>query len=68
MPLFQNAVQRLPRYLPGHLYILLFKILSECDVQDYHIMYINLYNEFRTVTRGDSENVNDDIVFEMELI
>ncbi|MEP6647491.1 MAG: hypothetical protein ABJC12_10420 [Saprospiraceae bacterium] len=42
--------------------------LSERDVQDYHSMYINLYNEFRTVTRGDSENVNDDIVFEMELI
>ncbi len=44
------------------------EILSERDVQDYHSMYINLYNEFRTVTRGDSENVNDDIVFEMELI
>lgn len=44
------------------------EILSERDVQDYHSMYINLYNEFRNVNRGDSENVNDDIVFEMELI
>jgi type I restriction enzyme, R subunit len=43
-------------------------ILSERDVQDYHSMYINLYNEFRGKTKGDSENVNDDIVFEMELI
>ena len=44
------------------------EILSERDVQDYHNMYINLYNEFRNKIKGDSENVNDDIVFEMELI
>ena len=44
------------------------KILSERDVQDYHSMYINLYNEFRNKTKGDSENINDDIVFEIELI
>jgi type I restriction enzyme R subunit len=44
------------------------EILSERDVQDYHSMYINLYNEFRKIPKGDSENVNDDIVFEMELI
>jgi type I restriction enzyme R subunit len=44
------------------------EILSERDVQDYHSMYINLYNEFRGKDKGDSENVNDDIVFEMELI
>ena len=44
------------------------EILSERDVQDYHSMYINLYNEFRGKNKGDSENVNDDIVFEMELI
>jgi type I restriction enzyme R subunit len=44
------------------------EILSERDVQDYHSMYIDLYNEFRKIPKGDSENVNDDIVFEMELI
>lgn len=44
------------------------EILSPRDVQDYHSMYINLYNEFRGKDKGDSENVNDDIVFEMELI
>jgi type I restriction enzyme R subunit len=44
------------------------EILSERDVQDYHSMYINLYHEFRSRTGGDAENVNDDIVFEMELI
>lgn len=44
------------------------EILSERDVQDYHSMYINLYHEFRKNKSGDAENVNDDIVFEMELI
>jgi len=44
------------------------EILTERDVQDYHSMYINLYNEFRGKNKGDVENVNDDIVFEMELI
>lgn len=44
------------------------EILSERDVQDYHSMYINLYHEFRNRSQGDAENVNDDIVFEMELI
>lgn len=44
------------------------EILSEREFQDYHSMYIELYNEFRRSGRGDSENVNDDIVFEMELI
>lgn len=44
------------------------EILSEREFQDYHSMYIELYNEYRNLGRGDSENVNDDIVFEMELI
>ncbi|HRI21894.1 MAG TPA: hypothetical protein PLA68_13120, partial [Panacibacter sp.] len=44
------------------------EILTERDVQDYHSMYINFYNEFRGTNKGDAENVNDDIVFEMELI
>ncbi|MFT3795356.1 type I restriction endonuclease subunit R [Flavobacterium sp.] len=44
------------------------EILSEREFQDYHSMYIELYNEFRGTQGGDRENVNDDIVFEMELI
>jgi type I restriction enzyme R subunit len=44
------------------------EILSERDVQDYHSMYIDLYNEFRGRNKGESENVIDDIIFEMELI
>ena len=44
------------------------EILSERDLQDYHSAYIDLYNEFRKKGDGDNENINDDIVFEMELI
>jgi type I restriction enzyme R subunit len=44
------------------------EILTERDVQDYHSMYIDLYNEFRKADDGEKENINDDIVFEMELI
>lgn len=44
------------------------EILTERDFQDYHSIYIQLYNEFRGPGRGEGENVNDDIVFEMELI
>jgi len=44
------------------------EILSERDVQDYHSMYIDIYNEFRKGEGAEKENVNDDVVFEMELI
>lgn len=43
------------------------EILAERDVQDYHSAYIDLYNEFRT-QRHEAEKINNDIVFEMELI
>ena len=44
------------------------EILTDRDVQDYHSMYIDLYNEFRKGIEEEKENINDDIVFEMELI
>lgn len=44
------------------------EIFTQRDVQDYHSMYIDLYNEFRKSAEGEKENVNDDVVFEMELI
>ncbi len=44
------------------------EILTERDVQDYHSLYIDLYNEFRKNKDTEKENVNEDIVFEMELI
>ncbi len=44
------------------------EILTERDIQDYHSAYIDLYNEFRKTGEGETENINDDLVFEMELI
>jgi type I restriction enzyme R subunit len=44
------------------------EILTERNIQDYHSAYIDLYNEFRKTSEGEKENINDDIVFEMELI
>jgi type I restriction enzyme R subunit len=44
------------------------EILSERDIQDYHSAYIDLYNEFRKGVEDAKENINDDLVFEMELI
>lgn len=43
-------------------------ILTDRDLQDYHSMYIDLYNEFRKGSDAEQENINDDVVFEMELI
>jgi len=44
------------------------EILTERDIQDYHSAYIDLYNEFRKADEAEKENINDDLVFEMELI
>ncbi len=49
-------------------FILEQAILSDRDVQDYHSMYIDLYTEFRKTGDGEKENINDDIIFEIELI
>jgi len=42
------------------------EILTERDLQDYHSAYIDLYNQLRKT--DEKENINDDLVFEMELI
>jgi type I restriction enzyme R subunit len=44
------------------------EILTARDIQDYHSLYIDLYNEFRKGDDSEKENINDDLVFEMELI
>ncbi|MDR1409264.1 MAG: type I restriction endonuclease subunit R [Oscillospiraceae bacterium] len=44
------------------------EILSERDFQDYQSMYIDLYQSFTKTKEADKENINDDIVFEIELI
>ena len=44
------------------------EILSERDFQDYQSLYLNLYTEFRSTSDADKESINDDVVFEIELI
>jgi type I restriction enzyme R subunit len=44
------------------------EILSERDYQDYLSLYLNLYAEFRSAAEAEKESINDDVVFEIELI
>ncbi|MBN9331472.1 MAG: DEAD/DEAH box helicase [Comamonas sp. SCN 67-35] len=44
------------------------EILSERDFQDYQSLYLNLYAEFRGASEAEKEAINDDVVFEIELI
>ena len=44
------------------------EILSRRDFQDYQSVYIDLYQEFTKDKTSDKENINEDVVFEIELI
>ncbi|CAN5406166.1 type I restriction endonuclease subunit R [soil metagenome] len=44
------------------------ELLSSRQVQDYHSIYLDLYAEFRKGKDAEKELINDDIVFEIELI
>ena len=44
------------------------EILSARDFQDYQSLYLNLYAEFRSTSQSEKETINDDVVFEIELI
>jgi hypothetical protein len=44
------------------------EILSPRDFQDYQSLYLNLYAEFRSTAAAEKESINDDVVFEIELI
>ncbi|MCR5613498.1 MAG: type I restriction endonuclease subunit R [Treponema sp.] len=43
-------------------------LLKINDLQDYQSHYIDIHDELRPTETGDKENINDDIIFEMELI
>lgn len=43
------------------------EILSDRDMQDYQSVYIDLYQQMKP-GKSEKENINDDIVFEIELI
>ena len=44
------------------------ELLTDRDKQDYHSVYIDLYNEFRNKAKREKTDVSEDVVFEMELI
>ena len=44
------------------------EMLSQRDFQDYQSVYIDLYQDCSKARDADKENINDDIVFEIELI
>jgi type I restriction enzyme R subunit len=43
-------------------------LFSERDFQDCKCIYIDIYQDFRKGKESDKENINNDIVFEIELI
>ena len=43
-------------------------MLSSYEIQDYTSWYIDLRDEFKKEQKGDKEKVNDDVVFEIELV
>lgn len=44
------------------------EVLTERQSQDYRSVYLDLYAEFRKETMAEMESINDDVVFEIELI
>lgn len=44
------------------------EILTDRQGQDYRSVYLDLYAEFRKEQTADKETINDDVVFEIELI
>ncbi|MGY1651775.1 type I restriction endonuclease subunit R [Geodermatophilus sp. SYSU D01119] len=44
------------------------ELLTERQSQDYRSVYLNLYADFRQGAESEKESINDDIVFEIELI
>jgi type I restriction enzyme R subunit len=44
------------------------EILADRELQDYQSIYLDLYADFRRDANAERESINDDVVFEIELI
>ena len=44
------------------------EILSNRDLQDYQSQYLDIYADIRSRRQADKESINEDIIFEIELI
>ena len=62
-----GAILRLKNILTAFDAFAVNEILPDRDMQDYQSMYLDLWHEIRP-GKGEKENINDDIVFEIELI
>ena len=63
-----GAILRLKNILTAFDDFLGKEILSTREFQDYQSLYLNLYAEFRSASQAEKESINDDVVFEIELI
>ncbi|MBN2176960.1 MAG: type I restriction endonuclease subunit R [Demequinaceae bacterium] len=57
----RNILQAFDEFV-GH------EILSPRQFQDYQSIYLDLYQEYRAIADAEKESINDDVVFEIELI
>jgi len=44
------------------------ELISEGELQDYQSLYLDLHGKYRSHAKAEKENINDDIVFEIELV
>lgn len=65
---FFGAILRLKNILTAFDDFAGHEILTEREFQDYQSLYLNLHTEFRSASEGEKESINDDVVFEIELI
>jgi type I restriction enzyme R subunit len=63
-----GAVLRLQNILSSFDDFAGYEILTERQLQDYRSVYLDLYAEFRRESEVEKESINDDVVFEIELI
>jgi type I restriction enzyme R subunit len=63
-----SAILRLENILTAFDEFAGHELLSERQGQDYRSVYLELYAEFRKDDSAERESINDDIVFEIELI
>jgi len=63
-----GAILRLQNILTSFDEFIGNEILTERQSQDYRSIYLDLYAEFRKGDEAEKESINDDIVFEIELI
>jgi type I restriction enzyme R subunit len=63
-----GAILRLQNILTSFDEFAVDEILTDRQAQDYRSIYLDLYAEFRKGTDAEKERINDDIVFEIELI